>query len=173
MKSLFSLPLLAVNQMIDPVDSITSHRISIQEQDFNLGDEVALLEDNNHEDGAVVTFSGRVRNKNLGQNVKGLYLEHYPGMTEKALEKIIEDAKQRWNLGRISVIHRIGQLYLGEQIVFVGVTSKHRQDAFSAAEFIMDFLKVDAPFWKKELTEQGESWLEARAIDKNKAQQWN
>lgn len=159
--------------MIDPVDSITSHRISIQEQDFNLGDEVALLEDNNHEDGAVVTFSGRVRNKNLGQNVKGLYLEHYPGMTEKALEKIIEDAKQRWNLGRISVIHRIGQLYLGEQIVFVGVTSKHRQDAFSAAEFIMDFLKVDAPFWKKELTEQGESWLEARAIDKNKAQQWN
>jgi molybdopterin synthase catalytic subunit len=158
--------------MIEAVNSPITHRISIQEQDFNLSDEVALLEDNNHEDGAVVTFSGRVRNKNLGLNVKGLYLEHYPGMTEKALDKIIWDARQRWNLGRITVIHRIGQLYLGEQIVFVGVTSKHRLDAFSAAEFIMDFLKVKAPFWKKELTEKGENWLEARSTDKNKAQQW-
>ena len=148
-------------------------RISIQKEDFNLGDEVALLEADNHEDGAIVTFSGRVRNKNLGLNVKGLYLEQYPGMTEKSLEKIVDDAKHRWQLGRITIIHRIGQLYLGEQIVFVGVTSKHRQDAFAATEFIMDFLKVNAPFWKKELTEQGENWLEARSIDKNKAQQWN
>jgi len=158
--------------MMDPVNSLIPRRISIQKQDFDLGDEVTLLEDKNHDDGAVVTFSGRVRNKNLGQNVKGLYLEHYPGMTEKLLEKIIIEAEQRWQLGRITVIHRIGQLYLGEQIVFVGVTSKHRQDAFSAAEFIMDFLKVKAPFWKKELTEQGESWLEARTSDQNKAQQW-
>jgi len=158
--------------MTNSVETSNNHRISIQEQDFNLNDEVALLEADNHEDGAVVTFSGRVRNKNLGLNVKGLYLEHYPGMTEKSLEKIIEDAKQRWQLGRISVIHRIGQLYLGEQIVFVGVTSKHRQDAFAATEFIMDFLKVKAPFWKKELTEEGENWLEARVIDENKAQQW-
>jgi len=161
-----------VNGMKNSVNTSNNHRISIQEQDFSLNDEVALLEADNYEDGAVVTFSGRVRNKNLGLNVKGLYLEHYPGMTEKSLEKIIEDAKQRWQLGRISVIHRIGQLYLGEQIVFVGVTSKHRQDAFAAAEFIMDFLKIKAPFWKKELTEEGENWLEARIIDENKAKQW-
>lgn len=148
-------------------------RVCIQAQDFNLADEVALLEQNNLEDGAVVTFSGRVRNKNLGLNVKGLTLEHYPGMTEKSLEKIIDTALSRWSIGRVCVIHRIGQLFLGEQIVFVGVTSKHRQDAFSAAEFIMDFLKVEAPFWKKELTDEGEKWLDARTIDTNKAKEWN
>lgn len=148
-------------------------RISIQAQDFDLANEVALLEQNNHDDGAVVTFSGRVRNKNLGLNVKALTLEHYPGMTEKSLEKIIDTALSRWSIGRVCVIHRIGQLFLGEQIVFVGVTSKHRQDAFSAAEFIMDFLKVQAPFWKKELTEEGEKWLDARTIDTNKANEWN
>jgi len=162
-----------VDKMTTSIKTNDSQRVSIQKHDFNLGDEVALLEADNHEDGAVVTFSGRVRNKNLGLNVKGLYLEHYPGMTEKLLEKIVDDAKNRWQLGRITVIHRIGQLYLGEQIVFVGVTSKHRQDAFAAAEFIMDFLKVKAPFWKKELTEEGENWLDAKAVDENKAQQWN
>jgi molybdopterin synthase catalytic subunit len=94
-------------------------------------------------------------------------------MTEKLLAEIIETAKQRWNIGRVKVIHRIGQLAIGEQIVFVGVTSKHRQDAFAANEFIMDFLKVKAPFWKKELTELGESWLEAKSSDKEKAQAWS
>ena len=153
-------------------NSINHVRISIQTADFNLGDEVALLEENNDGDGAVVTFSGRVRDKNLGKNVKGLFLEHYPEMTEKSLENIIATAKQRWNIGRICVIHRIGQLFIGDKIVFVGVTSMHRQDAFSAAEFIMDFLKVKAPFWKKELTEQGESWLEARDSDIEKAKEW-
>jgi molybdopterin synthase catalytic subunit len=147
--------------------------ISIQTQDFNLSDEVALLEQNNDIDGAVVTFTGRVRNKNEGLKVSGLYLEHYPGMTEKSLEKIINTAQQRWDIGRVTVIHRIGQLSIGEQIVFVGVTSMHRKDAFAANEFIMDYLKVQAPFWKKELTEQGEKWLDAKSTDTNKAQQWD
>lgn len=151
----------------------THDRISIQQADFSLVDEVNLLEDNNHSDGAVVTFCGRVRNNNLGREVKGLTLEHYPGMTEKSLQKIIDTARTKWSLGRITVIHRIGQLLIGEQIVFVGVTSKHRGDAFAANEFIMDFLKIKAPFWKKELTAEGEEWLEARSSDTHKANEWN
>lgn len=151
----------------------TLQEISIQTEDFNLGAEVNLLEENNHEDGAVVTFSGRVRNKNLGLNVKGLTLEHYPEMTEKSLQAILVQAKEKWDIGRVKVIHRVGTLAIGEQIVFVGVTSKHRQDAFAAAEFIMDFLKVKAPFWKKELTELGETWLGARQSDTDQAEKWN
>jgi len=147
-------------------------KISIQEQDFSLEHEVDLLEQDNATDGAIVTFVGRVRNKNLGENVKGLFLEHYPGMTEKSLEEIINQAANKWSIGRVSVIHRVGQLLVGDQIVFVGVTSKHRHDAFAANEFIMDFLKIKAPFWKKELTEQGEQWLDARDSDQQKAEQW-
>ncbi len=147
--------------------------ISIQTQDFSLAEEVALLEQDNAIDGAVVTFTGRVRNKNNGNDVNGLTLEHYPGMTEKSLEKILVIAKERWNIGRVKVIHRVGKLDIGEQIVFVGVTSKHRQDAFAANEFIMDYLKVQAPFWKKERTTQGEAWLDAKTSDTNKAQQWS
>lgn len=146
--------------------------ISIQEQDFSLSKEVAALEENNAVDGAVVTFTGRVRNKNEGLKVSGLFLEHYPGMTEKSLEKILSEAKAKWKIGRVKVIHRIGQLAIGEQIVFVGVSSMHRKDAFAAAEFIMDFLKVKAPFWKKELTENGEKWLDARTSDADKANNW-
>jgi molybdopterin synthase catalytic subunit len=148
------------------------NEISIQTADFSLNDEVAKLELNNDIDGAVVTFTGRVRNKNEGLKVSALTLEHYPGMTEKSLEKIITVAKERWNIGRVRVIHRIGTLTIGEQIVFVGVTSQHRQDAFAANEFIMDYLKVQAPFWKKEQTEEGEKWLDAKKSDNNKAQQW-
>jgi len=147
-------------------------KISIQTQDFNLQHEVDLLEQNNEIDGAVVTFTGRVRNKNEGLQVTALTLEHYAGMTEKSLAKIIEQAQTRWQIGRVSVIHRIGKLLIGEQIVFVGVTSMHRQDAFAAAEFIMDYLKVEAPFWKKEVTEFGEKWLDAKQSDNQKAQQW-
>lgn len=147
--------------------------ISIQQADFSLAEEVALLEKDNAIDGAVVTFTGRVRNNNEGQNVTALTLEHYPGMTEKSLAKIINTAKKRWNIGKVKVIHRIGKLTIGEQIVFVGVTSKHRKDAFEANEFIMDYLKVSAPFWKKELTDNGEKWLDAKNSDTNKAEQWN
>jgi len=151
----------------------THVKISIQTQDYNLADEVALLEINNVVDGAVVTFTGRVRNKNEGLQVSGLFLEHYAGMTEKSLVKIIAQAQKCWQIGRVSVIHRVGQLSLGEQIVFVGVTSTHRRDAFAAAEFIMDFLKVQAPFWKKELTENGEKWLDAKQSDTQQAKHWD
>jgi len=146
--------------------------ISIQTADFSLADEVALLEQDNAIDGAVVTFTGRVRNQNEGKNVTSLTLEHYPGMTEKSLEKIICTAKERWNIGRVKVIHRIGELHIGDQIVFVGVTSKHRQDAFAANEFIMDYLKVQAPFWKKEASKDGINWLDAKSSDESKAAKW-
>ncbi|WP_286233342.1 molybdopterin synthase catalytic subunit MoaE [Thalassotalea sediminis] len=147
--------------------------VNIQEQDFDLTHECEQLHVNNNIDGATVTFCGRVRNNNLNKAVTGLYLEHYPGMTEKQLHLIIDDARQRWSIGRVRVIHRIGQLNVGEQIVFVGVTSTHRQDAFAACEFIMDHLKVKATFWKKELTQDGQSkWLDAKSTDHEKAQHW-
>ncbi len=149
-----------------------SDEISIQSADFSLADEVELLEKDNAIDGAVVTFTGRVRNKNEGEAVTSLTLEHYPGMTEKSLEKIISEAKSRWHIGRVKVIHRIGKLFIGDQIVFVGVTSLHRQDAFAANEFIMDYLKVQAPFWKKEQVADGEKWLKAKNSDNDKAEQW-
>jgi molybdopterin synthase catalytic subunit len=151
--------------------------ISIQTNDFSLADEVAFLEEDNLTDGAVVTFTGRVRNNNNGNTVTTLTLEHYPGMTEKSLAKIIMQAKERWQIGRVKVIHRIGELSIGDQIVFVGVTSKHRQDAFAANEFIMDYLKVKAPFWKKEqITDEGktsENWLDAKNSDTDKADLWS
>lgn len=147
--------------------------ISIQQHDFNISDEISLLEQDNQEDGATVTFTGRVRNKNLGDDVLALHLEHYPGMTEKLIKEIIEQAKQRWPVNRVKVIHRIGTLNIGEQIVFVGVTSPHREAAFAANEFIMDYLKVSAPFWKKEKTKTGDRWLDAKESDKNKALNWS
>jgi molybdopterin synthase catalytic subunit len=159
-----------LNQYVNP-------EISIQANDFSLADEVALLEKENVTDGAVVTFTGRVRNRNNGNIVTTLTLEHYPGMTEKSLAKIILQAKERWDIGRVKVIHRIGELNIGDQIVFVGVTSKHRQDAFAANEFIMDYLKVKAPFWKKEKInnagQSSENWLAAKTTDTDKADLWS
>jgi len=146
--------------------------IKVQKKDFNFAKEVENLEVNNIVDGATVTFVGRVRNTNDGAQVKHLFLEHYAGMTEKCLLDITEQARKRWQLGNISIIHRFGQLFLGDKIVFVGVTSKHRQDAFMASEFIMDYLKVSAPFWKKELTEKGERWVEAKPKDTKEADRW-
>ena len=126
-----------------------------------------------HEDGAVVTFTGKVRNHNLGDNVAALTLEHYPGMTEKALKDIVDDARQRWPLQRVTVIHRIGELFPGDEIVFVGVTSAHRSSAFAAAEFVMDYLKTRAPFWKREATDDGDRWVDARDSDHQSAQRWD
>lgn len=126
-----------------------------------------------NEDGAVVTFTGKVRNHNLGDDVAAMTLEHYPGMTEKALQEIIDEARQRWPLQRVSVIHRIGELFPGDEIVFVGVTSAHRRSAFAAAEFIMDYLKTRAPFWKRETTDQGDRWVDARSSDHEAAQRWD
>ncbi|MGC0841828.1 molybdopterin synthase catalytic subunit MoaE [Pantoea agglomerans pv. betae] len=124
------------------------------------------------EDGAVVTFTGKVRNHNLGNDVAALTLEHYPGMTEKALQEIVDAARERWPLQRVTVIHRVGELFPGDEIVLVGVTSAHRSSAFSAAEFIMDYLKTRAPFWKREATEQGDRWVDARDSDHQAAQRW-
>lgn len=122
--------------------------ISVQMDNFSLAEQYEWLS-RCDSDGAVVTFTGKVRNHNLGDEVSLLTLEHYPGMTEKALNNIVEEARKRWPLQRVSVIHRVGTLAPGDEIVFVGVTSSHRSAAFEAAEFIMDFLKTKAPFWKK------------------------
>lgn len=146
--------------------------IKIQNKDFELSEEYQRLTSENKSDGAVVTFIGMVRDFNQGNEVTGLFLEHYPGMTEKALAEIVEKAKDRWELGRVNIIHRIGQLDLGDQIVFVGVTAKHRGNAFKAAEFIMDFLKTQAPFWKKETTTKCNYWIEVKTEDHNKAKSW-
>jgi len=147
--------------------------IRVQTQDFNVNDEYQALVTNNSADGAIVTFVGQVRDQNLGQDVVGLHLEHYPGMTEKALEKIAQQAFERWELGKVTIIHRVGDLMLGDQIVFIGVTSKHRKNAFEACEFIIDYLKVSAPFWKKELTTQGQTWLDARESDEQQVNKWS
>lgn len=148
----------------------TNH-ISVQHADFDLATEYAALS-KNHSSGAIVTFVGKVRDFNQGDEVSGLTLEHYPGMTEKSLQKIIFDAEQRWSLHGIRVIHRIGELALGEQIVFVGVATAHRGAAFQACEFIMDYLKTQAPFWKKEATAEGAHWVDARDSDTSAADRW-
>jgi len=122
--------------------------------------------------GAVVGFVGYVRDFNEGQEVSGMFLEHYPGMTEKALERIVSEAEQRWPLLRVEVVHRVGALPPGEPIVFVGTASAHRQAAFDACNFIMDYLKTRAPFWKKETTGSGERWVEGRCSDQAAAERW-
>ncbi|WP_413111516.1 molybdopterin synthase catalytic subunit MoaE [Thaumasiovibrio sp. DFM-14] len=123
--------------------------------------------------GGVVSFVGKVRDFNQGRDVTGLLLEHYPGMTEKALNEIICEAKQRWPIEQAIVVHRVGQLALNDQIVFVGVSSPHRKAAFAASEFIIDYLKTRAPFWKKETTQQGEDvWVEAEEKDKHAEAKW-
>ena len=146
-------------------------RIRVGQENFSVGDEYQWLSQC-EDDGAVVTFTGKVRNHNLGDNVSARTLEHYPGMTEKALSEIVSEARERWPLQRISLIHRVGAMYPGDEIVFVGVTSAHRSMAFEAAEFIMDYLKTRAPFWKREATEQGDRWVDARDSDHQAAKRW-
>lgn len=146
--------------------------ISIQKDDFDVGNEYASLVMDDTHAGAVVFFVGRVREMNQSRRVSGLSLEYYSGMTERVLEQILESAKQRWDLLSVRIIHRVGRLHLMDQIVFVGVTSKHREQAFQAAEFLMDFLKTQAPFWKKEITEEGEIWVEANQKDKVASERW-
>lgn len=146
--------------------------ITVGKAPFDVGHEYRWLSEVDS-DGAVVTFTGKVRNHNLGDSVSALTLEHYPGMTEKALNDIAFEARQRWSLERIRIIHRIGELFPGDEIVFVGVTSVHRSTAFAAAEFIMDYLKTKAPFWKREATQDGKRWVEAKDSDKDAAQRWD
>lgn len=146
-------------------------RILVSQENFQVGEEYQWLAECD-DDGAVVTFTGKVRNHNLGDKVSGLTLEHYPGMTEKALAEIVSEARTRWPLQRATVIHRVGELNAGEQIVFVGVSAAHRHAAFAAAEFIMDYLKTRAPFWKREATEEGGRWIEAKESDDSAAKRW-
>ena len=147
--------------------------VSVQEADFDVGAETAALSDGNHDVGAIATFLGLVRHVNDGSGVSAMTLEHYPGMTEQALEDIVVEARSRWNLEAVRVIHRFGRLQPGDRIVYVGVASAHRGEAFAACEFIMDYLKTRAPFWKREETPEGARWVDARDADDGAAARWN
>lgn len=152
---------------------MTQHlSVSVQQEDFDLGREHKTLLANDRGIGAIVAFVGTVRDLNLADDVVALELEHYPGMTEKSLLKILEQAAQRWSLQGARVIHRIGKMYPGDQIVLVLTASAHRGDAFEANRFVMDYLKTEAPFWKKEWTPQGPRWIEARDSDHRAAAKW-
>lgn len=155
--------------MVEPLSKI---EISVQSEDFDLASAYQKIVANDSENGAVVTFCGLVRDYNQGHNVVSLTLEHYPGMTERSLTEIAKKALSKWPLGRIHIIHRVGCLRLSEQIVFVGVSSKHREAAFAAAQYIMDYLKTSAPFWKKEQTETGSRWVEFNDKDEAALNRW-
>ncbi|MFI8222524.1 molybdopterin synthase catalytic subunit MoaE [Pseudomonas sp. NPDC085632] len=147
--------------------------IRVQHKSFDVGQLTADLHARNPRVGAVVNFIGYVRDLNISQSVSELFLEHYPGMTEKALEQIAAEARERWPLLGVEIVHRVGALSVSEPIVFVGVSSKHRHMAFEACAFIMDVLKTRAPFWKRETTAQGSHWVEARESDQNAALRWS
>jgi molybdopterin synthase catalytic subunit len=151
--------------------------VSVQEADFDAGAEIAALSAGRDDVGAVASFVGLVRADKTGGEtssvaVKAMTLEHYPGMTEKALQEIVVQARSRWELLGVRVIHRVGRLLPGDRIVFVAVASSHRGDAFAACEFIMDYLKTRAPFWKKEETPAGGRWVDARESDDEAAARW-
>ena len=148
------------------------NKIRVQQDDFDLSDEVANVKNNNSDIGAVVSFVGTVRDLD-DSPIEKMTLEHYPGMTEKALEEIAIQAQNRWPLGDVTIIHRVGDLAINAQIVLVITTSKHRKAAFEACEFVMDYLKTQAPFWKKEHTTTGDHWVEAKDSDKNQAKRWS
>lgn len=146
--------------------------VKVIPDNFDPATEYQTLERDAPKIGAICTFVGLVRELGDCPDVKGLTLEHYPGMTERAIEAICQDATQRWDLDGIRVIHRVGSLSAGERIVFVGVSSSHRQDAYAACEFIMDFLKTRAPFWKKEWSETGSHWVDQKESDRVRASRW-
>src|SRR5258706_12221163 len=146
--------------------------VRVQTEDFDIASEIAALRASDARVGAVAVFVGLVRDINDATAVQTLTLEHYPGMTEKALARIVDEAKSRWRIYDATVIHRIGEVKPTDQIMLVIVTSAHRGDAFAASEFLMDYLKTRAPFWKKEHTPTGERWVEARTSDDEKAARW-
>ena len=146
--------------------------VRVQTEDFDIAREIERLRGGHAQVGAVASFIGLVRDVNEATAVHTLTLEHYPAMTEKALTQIIDEAKSRWKIDDALVVHRVGELKPGDQIVLVAVTGAHRGDAFAACEFIMDYLKTRAPFWKKEQTAAGERWVEARGSDDEAARRW-
>ncbi len=149
-----------------------SPRVTIQTADFDLGAEVAALRAGDPAVGAVASFIGTVRDRNDGSGVSAMELEHYPGMTEKAIEAMIDEATKRFDIRAARVIHRVGPLLPLDQIVLVVVTSSHRGAAFQACEFLMDYLKTQAPFWKKETTPEGARWVDARVADDAALERW-
>jgi molybdopterin synthase catalytic subunit len=146
--------------------------VRVQTEDFDAGAEIAALRRGNPKIGGIASFIGLVRDVNEGTDVGEMTLEHYPGMTEAALDEIVAEAKSRWDIFDALVIHRVGTLRPLDQIVLVVVTGAHRGEAFAACEFLMDYLKTRAPFWKKELTPQGARWVEARQSDDAAAERW-
>ena len=147
--------------------------VRIQFEDFDVAAEMDKVRRANPQTGAVVSFLGQVRDLNQGSEISSMFLEHYPGMTEKSLESLIRSARERWNIHDVTIIHRVGNLTPLDQIVLVIVASMHREDAFRTCEFIMDFLKTEAPFWKREVTPSGERWVEANQSDEIAKQKWN
>jgi molybdopterin synthase catalytic subunit len=146
--------------------------VRVQTGDFDAGAEIAAVRRGNPKIGAVASFVGVARDVNDGDSVSTLTLEHYPGMTEKALEGIVAEARARWDVIDILVVHRVGEIKPTEQIVLVVVAGAHRGEAFAACEFVMDYLKTRAPFWKKEETPKGTRWVEARESDDEAAERW-
>ncbi|MCU1736809.1 MULTISPECIES: molybdopterin synthase catalytic subunit MoaE [unclassified Pseudomonas] len=147
--------------------------VQVQTELFDLGELTHGLHAEDPGIGAVATFVGYVRDRNQGDKVNHLYLEHYPGMTERSLQLIVDQAHERWPLQRVTLVHRVGLLKVGEPIVFVGVASEHRHAAFDACAFLMDYLKTRAPFWKREHTPSGERWVEGRESDRRAANRWD
>ena len=147
-------------------------RVHIQAEDFNLNDEIENLRAQDKRIGAICTFVGTVRDRNDGVNVSSMELEHYPGMTEKSIEAMIDDACLRFDIFGARVVHRVGLLQPLDQVVLVAVTSAHRGESFRACEFLMDYLKTQAPFWKKEQTPEGARWVDARVSDDAALAKW-
>ncbi len=148
-------------------------QVSVQHDDFDIGSELAALRQQSSQVGAIASFVGVVRDIHGGKTVSSMTLEHYPGMTEKCLQDIVDEAMQHWQLLGARVVHRIGCLQPSEQIVLVAVSSMHRGESFQACEFIMDYLKTRAPFWKKEAGPSGERWVDAREGDQQSAERWH
>ena len=146
--------------------------VSIQVEDFDVSQELAQLRDNDARVGAVCSFVGTVRERNSGNAISSMELEHYPGMTEKSITSMMEEAAKRFDIYGARVIHRIGLLHPEDQIVLVAVTSAHRGTSFQACEFLMDYLKTQAPFWKKEVTPEGSRWVDARESDDVALARW-
>ena len=146
-------------------------KVIVQAKDFDLTTEVNLARSKNPQIGAIVSFVGTVRDLQ-SETLKSLTLEHYQEMTEKSLESIVIKARSRWELENITIIHRVGKLLISDQIVLVIVTSKHRQEAFDSCNFIMDYLKTDAPFWKKESSDKKEKWVDSSLNDKKQKKRW-
>ena len=146
--------------------------IDIRTDSFDPGAAALALEADAPKVGAICSFTGLAREYGDREDVQSLFLEHYPGMTESAIQSIVDEAHQRWSLLRCHIIHRVGRIEPGERIVFVGISSSHRRDAFEACQFIMDYLKTRAPFWKKEITPEGSEWVEQKVSDQAAAERW-